>query len=340
MFHEAAFSKSRAPSTLSAVFRAAGHASTRVTSRTPARIQTPIFTLVSVASAKALEFEFDTLACASTGNLMGSVAAHGAKASMNTLVLYPANLEKGKILGAAIYGATLVAVDGTYDQVNRLCSELADNHRWAFVNVNMRPFYAEGSKTLGYEVAEQLGWLAPDHCVVPGASGALFTKIHKGLKDLVQTGLIDSADTQMHIAQAEGCSPIAQAFNDGSKEVRPVIPDTLAKSLAIGNPADGPYALRTISESDGSAVIAMEDEIVEGIQLLAQTEGIFTETAGGVVISGLRRLVNQGVIKPDEVTVAYITGNGLKTQEVVESVVNPVHISPSYDAFEEAMAGR
>ena len=295
---------------------------------------------VSVASAKALEFEFDTLACASTGNLMGSVAAHGAKASMNTLVLYPANLEKGKILGAAIYGATLVAVDGTYDQVNRLCSELADNHRWAFVNVNMRPFYAEGSKTLGYEVAERLGWLAPDHCVVPGASGALFTKIHKGLKDLVQTGLIDSADTKMHIAQAEGCSPIAQAFNDGSKEVRPVIPDTLAKSLAIGNPADGPYALRTIAESDGSAVIAMEDEIVEGIQLLAQTEGIFTETAGGVVISGLRRLVNQGVIKPDEVTVAYITGNGLKTQEVVESVVNPVHISPSYDAFEEAMAGR
>ena len=296
--------------------------------------------VVSVASAKALEFEFDTLACASTGNLMGSVAAHGAKASMNTLVLYPANLEKGKILGAAIYGATLVAVDGTYDQVNRLCSELADNHRWAFVNVNMRPFYAEGSKTLGYEVAEQLGWLAPDHCVVPGASGTLFTKIHKGLKDLVQTGLIDSADTKMHIAQAEGCSPIAQAFNDGSKEVRPVIPDTLAKSLAIGNPADGPYALRTIAESDGSAVIAMEDEIVEGIQLLAQTEGIFTETAGGVVISGLRRLVNQGVIKPDEVTVAYITGNGLKTQEVVESVVNPVHISPSYDAFEEAMAGR
>ncbi len=296
--------------------------------------------VVSVASAKALEFEFDTLACASTGNLMGSVAAHGAKASMNTLVLYPANLEKGKILGAAIYGATLVAVDGTYDQVNRLCSELADNHRWAFVNVNMRPFYAEGSKTLGYEVAEQLGWLAPDHCVVPGASGALFTKIHKGLKDLVQTGLIDSADTKMHIAQAEGCSPIAQAFNDGSKEVRPVIPDTLAKSLAIGNPADGPYALRTIAESGGSAVIAMEDEIVEGIQLLAQTEGIFTETAGGVVISGLRRLVNQGVIKPDEVTVAYITGNGLKTQEVVESVVNPVHISPSYDAFEEAMAGR
>lgn len=296
--------------------------------------------VVSVASAKALEFEFDTLACASTGNLMGSVAAHGAKAGMNTIVLFPADLEKGKILGAAIYGATLVAVDGTYDQVNRLCSELADNHRWAFVNVNMRPFYAEGSKTLGYEVAEQLGWLAPDHCVVPGASGALFTKIHKGLNDMVQTGLIDSANTKMHIAQAEGCSPIAQAYNEGSKEVRPVIPNTLAKSLAIGNPADGPYALRTIAESNGSAVITMEDEIVEGIQLLAQTEGIFTETAGGVVISGLRRLVNKGIIKPDEVTVAYITGNGFKTQEVVESVVNPLHITPSYDAFEEAIAGR
>jgi threonine synthase len=296
--------------------------------------------VVSVASAKALEFEFDTLACASTGNLMGSVAAHGAKAGMNTMVLFPANLEKGKILGAAIYGATLVAVDGTYDEVNRLCSELADNHRWAFVNVNMRPFYAEGSKTLGYEVAEQLGWLAPDHCVVPGASGALFTKIYKGLNDMVLTGLIDSANTKMHIAQAEGCSPIAQAYNEGSKEVRPVIPNTLAKSLAIGNPADGPYALRTIADSNGSAVITMEDEIVEGIQLLAQTEGIFTETAGGVVISGLRRLVNKGVIKPDEVTVAYITGNGLKTQEAVESVVNPIHITPSYDAFEEAMAGR
>ena len=296
--------------------------------------------VVSVASAKALEFEFDTLACASTGNLMGAVAAHGAKASMNTIVLFPANLEKGKILSAAIYGATLVAVDGTYDEVNRLCSELADNHRWAFVNVNMRPFYAEGSKTLGYEVAEQLGWRAPDHCVVPGASGALFTKIYKGLQDMVETDLIDSAKTKMHIAQAEGCSPIAQAYNEGSKEVRPVIPDTIAKSLAIGNPADGPYALRTIADSGGSAVIAMEDEIVEGIQLLAQTEGIFTETAGGVVIAGLRRLVNKGVIKPDELTVAYITGNGLKTQEVVESVVNPIHITPSYDAFEAAMAGR
>ncbi len=296
--------------------------------------------VVSVASAKALEFEFDTLACASTGNLMGAVAAHGAKASMNTIVLFPANLEKGKILSAAIYGATLVAVDGTYDQVNRLCSELADNHRWAFVNVNMRPYYAEGSKTLGYEVAEQLGWQAPDHCVVPGASGALFTKIHKGLNDMADVGLIDPVHTKMHIAQAEGCSPIVEAYDQGSFQVQPVRPNTIAKSLAIGNPADGPYALRTIASSKGSAVVAMEDEIVGGIQLLAETEGVFTETAGGVVISGLQRLVSKGLIKGDELTVAYITGNGLKTQEVVEGVVETLQIPPTYDAFEEAMAGR
>ena len=296
--------------------------------------------VVSVASAKALEFEFDTLACASTGNLMGAVAAHGAKGGMKTMVFFPADLEKGKILGAAVYGATLVAVDGTYDEVNRLCSELADNHRWAFVNVNMRPFYAEGSKTLGYEVAEQLGWRAPDHCVVPGASGALFTKIYKGLNDMADVGLIDPVHTKMHITQAEGCCPIVEAFQQESFQVRPVRPDTIAKSLAIGNPADGPYALRAIADSNGSAVVAMEDEIVEGIQLLAETEGIFTETAGGVVISGLRRLVKKGLIRPDELTVAYITGNGLKTQEVVESLVDLVHITPSYDAFEEAMAGR
>ncbi|MCL0028598.1 threonine synthase [Dehalococcoidia bacterium] len=296
--------------------------------------------VVSVASAKALEFKFDTLACASTGNLMGSVAAHGSKARMNTIVLFPANLEKGKILSAAIYGATLVAVDGTYDQVNRLCSELADNHRWAFVNVNMRPYYAEGSKTLGYEVAEQLGWQAPDHCVVPGASGALFTKIHKGLNDMADVGLIDPVHTRMHIAQPEGCSPIVQAYDQGSFQVQPVRPHTIAKSLAIGNPADGPYALRTIASSKGSAVVAMECEIVKGIQLLAETEGIFTETAGGVVVSGLQRLVSKGLIKRDELTVAYITGNGLKTQEVVEGVVETVQISPSYDAFEEAMAVR
>lgn len=296
--------------------------------------------VVSVASAKALEFEFETLACASTGNLAGSVSAHGAKAGINTMVFFPANLEKGKIVGAGIYGATLVAVDGTYDQVNRLCSELADNHRWAFVNINMRPFYSEGSKTLAYEVAEQLGWRAPDVCVVPGASGSLFTKIYKGLHELADLGLIDSAHTKMHIAQPQGCSPIVEAYDNETPHVRPVTPDTLAKSLAIGNPADGYYSIKTIEASGGSAVAAPEDEIVEGIQLLAETEGIFTETAGGVVISGLRKLAREGKIKPDDLTVAYITGNGLKTQEAVEGVIDPIYISPDYEDFMNSMAAR
>ena len=297
--------------------------------------------VVSVASAKALEFEFDTLACASTGNLAGSVSAHGAKAGMNTMVFFPSDLERGKILGAGIYGATLVAVDGTYDQVNRLCSELADNHRWAFVNINMRPFYSEGSKTLAYEVAEQLGWRAPDACVVPGASGSLFTKIYKGLNELADLGLIDSAaHTKMHIAQAEGCSPIVTAYDEDTPHVRPVTPDTIAKSLAIGNPADGFYSIKTIENSGGSAVAAPEDEVVEGIQLLAETEGIFTETAGGVVISGLRKLAKSGKIRPDDLTVAYITGNGLKTQEVVEPLIDPVFTTPAYDDFMTNMAAR
>ena len=296
--------------------------------------------VVSVATAKALEFEFDVLACASTGNLAGAVAAHGAKAGMKTMVFFPADLEKGKVIGAGIYGADLVAVDGTYDQVNRLCSELADNHHWAFVNINMRPYYAEGSKTLGYEVAEQLGWRAPDNCVVPAASGSMFTKIWKAFNEMADLGLIDPPKTGMHVAQAEGCSPIVEAYEQGTPHVRPVVPDTIAKSLAIGNPADGFYALQTVEASNGSAVIAHEDEVVEGIQLLAETEGIFTETAGGVVISGLRRLAKKGIIKQDELTVAYVTGNGLKTQEVVEDLINPIETAPDYEAFQTAIASR
>ena len=292
---------------------------------------------VSVTATKALEFEFDVLACVSTGNLMGSVAAHGARAGMKTMVFFPADLEKGKIVGAAIYGPTLVAVDGTYDEVNRLCSELSDNLRWAFVNINMRPFYAEGSKTLGYEVAEQLGWRAPDHCVVPGASGELYTKIWKGLLELRDVGLIDKVNTRMHLAQAQGCSPIVEAFELGSTQVRPVKPNTIAKSLAIGNPAAGTYALQTLGDCGGMAVAAPEEEVVEGIRLLAETEGIFTETAGGVVISGLRKLARMSIIKPDEVTVAYITGNGLKTQEVVEHFVDPLFIDPTYESFESVV---
>ena len=296
--------------------------------------------VVSVATAKALEFEFDVLACASTGNLAGAVAAHGAKAGMKTMVFFPADLEKGKVIGAGIYGADLVAVDGTYDQVNRLCSELADNHHWAFVNINMRPYYAEGSKTLGYEVAEQLGWRAPDNCVVPAASGSMFTKIWKAFNEMADLGLIERPKTGMHVAQAEGCSPIVEAYEQGTPHVRPVIPNTIAKSLAIGNPADGFYALQTVAASNGSAVIAHEEEVVEGIQLLAETEGIFTETAGGVVISGLRRLVNKGIIKQDELTVAYVTGNGLKTQEAVEDIIQTIDTAPEYEAFQTAMASR
>ena len=299
---------------------------------------------VSITTTKALEFEFEVLACVSTGNLMGAVAAHGAKSGMKTVVFFPGNLESGKIVGASIYGPTLVAVDGSYDQVNRLCSELADDLRWAFVNINMRPYYAEGSKTLGYEVAEQLGWRAPDNCVVPAASGELHTKIWKGLTELADVGLIDSsrtdmhvAGTRMHLAQPEGCSPIVQAFENGTRVVHPVKADTLAKSLAIGDPAAGPYAVQTLKETGGTAVAAPEDEIVDGIRLLAETEGIFTETAGGVVISGLRRLAETGAIKRDEVTVAFITGNGLKTQEVVSDIADPVYIKPTYASFETNM---
>jgi threonine synthase len=300
---------------------------------------------VSITTTKALEFEFEVLACVSTGNLMGAVAAHGAKSGMKTVVFFPSNLESGKIVGASIYGPTMVAVDGSYDQVNRLCSELADDLRWAFVNINMRPYYAEGSKTLGYEVAEQLGWRAPDNCVVPAASGELHTKIWKGLTELADIGLIDKArtdmhvaGTRMHLAQPEGCSPIVQAWEKGSRVVQPVKADTIAKSLAIGDPAAGPYAVQTLQETGGTAVAAPEEEIVEGIKLLAETEGIFTETAGGVVISGLRKLAESGAIKRDEVTVAFITGNGLKTQEVLSDIANPVNIKPTYASFEENMA--
>ena len=291
--------------------------------------------VVSVAVTKAIEFGFDTVACASTGNLAGSVAAHAARAGMKAYVFIPADLEKGKVVGASIYGPNVVAVRGTYDDVNRLCSELVDSYNWAFVNTNMRPFYAEGSKTLGYEVAEQLGWKAPDHTVVPGASGALFTKIWKGFHEFLDLGVIGPFSTKMHLTQAAGCSPIINAYNAGSAFIRPVKPNTIAKSLAIGNPADGSYALRTIEESSGSGYAVPEDRVVKGISLLAETEGIFTETAGGVVISGLKYLAETGIINPDEVTVAYITGNGLKTQEAVEELVNPMIIDPTIESFRQ-----
>ena len=222
--------------------------------------------VVSVASTKALEFEYDVLACVSTGNLAGATAAHGAKAGMDTMVFVPGDLEPGKILGAAVYGPTLVAVNGNYDQANRLCSELGDDRRWAFVNINMRPYYSEGSKTLGFEIAEQLGWKAPDHIVVPVASGSMLTKVWKGLQEFEKLGLIDGLNTKMHIAQAAGCAPVSQAFLDGQTHAKPVIPDTVAKSLAIGDPADGFYSIRIANESGGTAVVVPEPEVVEGMK--------------------------------------------------------------------------
>lgn len=296
---------------------------------------------VSVAATKAVEFGFDTLACASTGNLAGSVAAHAAKAGLRACIFIPADLETTKIVGASIYEPTVVAVDGNYDDVNRLCSEIADRYRWAFVNINMRPYYSEGSKSLAFEVAEQLGWRIPDHVIVPIASGSLFTKIHKGFQELVKTGLVASGRARMTGAQAAGCSPVATAFYENTFQVTPVKPATIAKSLAIGNPADGYYSLRIIKETSGYAEMVDDEEIIDGIKLLARTEGIFAETAGGVTIGVLKKLALSGRLDRDEVIVAYITGNGLKTQEAVAGhVAAPLHIQPNIRAFEEAVAQR
>lgn len=297
--------------------------------------------VVSVAATKAREFGFDTLACASTGNLANSVAAHAARAGLWALVFIPADLEMGKVVGSAIYGPTLVAVEGSYDDVNRLCSELAERYPWAFVNINVRPYYAEGSKTLGYEVCEQLGWRIPDHCVVPVASGSLFTKIYKGMKELAWLGLVEWRPLRMTAAQALGCSPVVEAWERKSYDIRPQRPNTIAKSLAIGNPADGYYALRVLNESGGYGVAVSDGEIVEGMRLLAETEGIFAETAGGVVVAALKRLAQAGSFAPDETVVAFITGAGLKTREAVEGVLpEPVVVRPTIASFEEAMARR
>ena len=297
--------------------------------------------VVSVATTKAKEFGFDTVACASTGNLACSVAAHAAKAGLKAYVFVPADLEQGKMIGTAIYRPTLVAVDGNYDDVNRLCSELSDRYKWAFVNINIRPYYSEGSKTLGYEVAEQLGWRAPEHAVVPVASGSLLSKIWKGLNELSSLGLIGPVRTRMYATQAEGCAPVVNAFKAGSLHVHPVKPNTIAKSLAIGNPAEGYFALKTIQESQGAACAVSDAEIVDGMKLLAETEGIFAETAGGVVVAGLRRLAASGAIKPDELAVAFITGCGLKTQEAVAGSLNPpLTIKPTLSSFEQALKGQ
>ena len=291
--------------------------------------------VVSVAVSKAIEFGFDTVGCASTGNLANSVAAHAAKARLSCYIFVPANLNLGKIIQTLAYEPNLIAVEGNYDDVNRLCTEIAGYYNWGFVNINLRPFYAEGSKTLGYEVAEQLGWRAPERAIVPVASGSLLTKIYKGLKELEALGLIESAETRITAAQSEGCSPVTTAFRTGGS-IKPVKPETIEKSLAIGNPADGHYALKVIRESGGTAGAASDPEIIEGIKLLARTEGIFTETAGGVVIATLRNLIEAGEIDRDESVVAYITGNGLKTQDVLaDYLAKPPVIEPDLDAFRE-----
>lgn len=291
--------------------------------------------VVSVAITKAREFGFTTVACASTGNLAASVAAHAVKARLKSYVFIPSDIEESKMVSTAIYNPTLVAVEGSYDDVNRLCSKLAEKYNWGFININLRPYYAEGSKTLAYEVAEQLGWRAPDCVVAPAASGLLFTRIWKGLEELSMLRLLGPIDTHMYVAQAAGSSPIVNAFEAGSLHVHPVKPNTIAKSIAIGNPADGYYALKIARESGGAACAASDEELIEGMKLLAQTEGIFAETAGGVVVAGLKKLVASGAIKKGELTVAFITGSGLRTQEAVADAVKPLAIQPTLKSFEE-----
>ncbi len=296
--------------------------------------------VVSVALTKARQLGFKVAACASTGNLANSVAAHAARAGMTSVVLIPHDLEAAKVTMTAVYGGTLVAVEGTYDDVNRLCAELASEHpSWAFVNVNVRTYYAEGSKTLAFEVAEQLGWTAPDHVVVPIASGSQLTKVAKGFAELGQVGLLDEVPlVRLSGAQAAGCAPVADAFAAGADAIRPVKPNTLAKSLAIGNPADGWYALEAIRRSGGGCGAVTDAEILEGITLLARTEGIFAETAGGVTIATLAKLAAAGVVRPDERVVALVTGHGLKTAEVLAGTVGPsATIAPTIEAFDGAL---
>jgi threonine synthase len=294
--------------------------------------------VVSVALTRARELGFTTVSCASTGNLANSTAAIAAHAGLDCCVFIPSDLEAGKVLGTLIYNPTVMAVKGNYDQVNRLCSEVANTHGWGFVNINLRPYYSEGSKTLGYEVAEQLGWQLPDHIVAPLASGSLFTKIYKGFQEFIKVGLVDDKNVRFSGAQAEGCSPIAQAYKEGRDFITPVKPNTIAKSISIGNPADGVYAIDVAQKTNGQIEAVNDTEIIEGIKLLAETEGIFTETAGGTTIAVLKKLVESGKIDPDEVTVAYITGNGLKTQEAVHGYIGePLTIEPKLDAFERAL---
>jgi threonine synthase len=294
--------------------------------------------VVAVALAKAQELGYRVVACASTGNLANAVAAHAAAAGLESYVFIPADLEEQKVLATGVYGTHLVAVRGNYDDVNRLCTELSAEREWAFVNVNVRPYYAEGSKTIAYEIAEQLGFGLPDRVVAPIASGSLFTKIARGFEEWLDIGLIEGELPVFNGAQAAGCSPVAQAFEAGQDVCRPVRPDTIAKSLAIGNPADGPYALDLARRSGGAIDSVSDDEIRAGIRLLAETAGIFTETAGGVTTAVLLKLVQRGDIDADERVVVAITGDGLKTLNAVRGTFEARQIEPSVAAFEDAVA--
>jgi threonine synthase len=293
--------------------------------------------VVSVAAARARELGFDVLACASTGNLANSVAAHAAAFGLDSYVFIPSDLEEQKVLATGVYGTNLVKVRGNYDDVNRLCTELSFEHdTWAFVNVNLRPYYAEGSKTLAYEIAEQLGWETPDRVVVPIASGSLFTKIGKGFEEFRELGLISGDQPTFNGAQAAGCSPVASAFAAGQDVCRPVKPDTIAKSLAIGNPADGPYALELARATGGGIDSVTDDEIRDGIRLLAETTGVFTETAGGVTTATLAKLAERGDIDPGERVVLVITGDGLKTLDAVRGTFEAYEVDASVDSFSAA----
>jgi threonine synthase len=295
--------------------------------------------VVAVASARARELGFGALACASTGNLGNAVAAQAAALGLPSYVFIPADLEEQKILGTGVYGTNVVSVRGNYDDVSRLCTELsADHEDWAFVNINMRPYYSEGSKTVAFEIVEQLGWELPDRCIVPIASGSLFTKVHRGFKEWLELGLVSGRQPTMNGAQATGCAPVANAFAAGADFCQPVKPDTIAKSLAIGNPADGPYVLDLARRTGGSVDAVSDDQIRAGITLLAETTGIFTETAGGVSVAVLSELARRGVISPDERVVLLITGDGLKTLDAVRGSFQTHEIDPSVEAFDAEFA--
>ena len=295
--------------------------------------------VVSIATSKAVEFGFDTVSCASTGNLANSVSAHAAIAKLDCFIFIPADLETGKVVGTSVYNPVVVGINGNYDQVNRLCSEISDVYKWAFANINIRPFYAEGSKTLYFEVVEQLGWQPPDHIIAPAAGGSLVTKMAKARREFEMMDLIeDGSHTKIHVAQADGCAPIVNALKEGSTFFKPVKPNTIAKSLAIGNPADGIYAIETVKESGGYGESASDDEIIDAMKLLASTEGIFTETAGGVTLAATQKLIESGKIGRDESIVVLITGNGMKTIEAFNGQLNKPHvIDPRLKSFTQLM---